>query len=140
MFRLTWAEAMLQITKLLLKRLVIFSFNIHWRAVKHTVIKIEFSSFVPNSNYKVWFFQNFKPLPPLFHQKAKPHRFLSIEVAPKQVFTGAGFKSPAPLSMSITIGLSGLTKLLSETRLASKPWKPSFNFCHQGILYFFRIF
>ena len=77
--------------------------------------------FVPNSNYKVWFFQNFKPLPPLFHQKAKPHRFLSIEVAPKQVFTGAGFKSPAPLSMSITIGLSGLTKLLSETRLASKP-------------------
>ena len=41
--------------------------------------------FVPNSNYKVRFFQSFKPLPPLFHQKAEPHRFCTIEVAPKSV-------------------------------------------------------
>ena len=29
--------------------------------------------FVPNSNYKIYFFQNFKPPSPLFHQKAEPH-------------------------------------------------------------------
>ena len=34
--------------------------------------------FVPNSNYKVRFFQSFKPLPPLFHQKAEPHRFYQL--------------------------------------------------------------
>ena len=33
--------------------------------------------FKPNSNYKVWFFQNFKP-PPLFQQKAKPHQFCQL--------------------------------------------------------------
>ena len=35
-----------------------------------------FARFVPNSNYKIMFFQNFKP--PLFHQKAKPHRFYQL--------------------------------------------------------------